>query len=81
MKNILSPLHLIFIVLGAAGGFGYYYFIGCSTGSCPLKSNPWIMTGYGALVGYLITMPEIKGSSGWRNIGKKKVEKYGAVSG
>jgi hypothetical protein len=54
MKNILSPLHLIFIVLGAAGGFGYYYFIGCSTGSCPLKSNPWIMTGYGALVGYLI---------------------------
>ena len=54
MKNIFSPLHITFIVLGAAGGFGYYYFIGCSTGSCPLKSNPWIMTGYGALVGYLV---------------------------
>lgn len=53
MKRILKPLFFILIALGIAGGFGYYYFIGCATGSCPLKSNPWIMMGYGGLIGYL----------------------------
>ena len=29
-------------VLGGGGlGFLYYRFIGCSTGTCPLTSNPW----------------------------------------
>ena len=36
---------------GAAGGYAYYYFIGCVSGSCPITSNPYISTGYGALVG------------------------------
>jgi hypothetical protein len=53
MKKIFTPLHIITIAIGIAGGFAYYYFIGCSTGSCPLKSNPWIMMGYGGLLGYL----------------------------
>ena len=39
------------IILGAAGGYLYYSFIGCVSGTCPITSNPWLSTGYGALVG------------------------------
>jgi hypothetical protein len=38
---------------GAAAGFAYYYFIGCVSGTCPITSNPYISTGYGAVVGLL----------------------------
>ncbi len=41
-------------VLGAAGGFAYYYFVGCASGTCPITSNPLISTAYGALVGLLL---------------------------
>jgi len=44
------------IALGAVLGYGYYYFIGCSSGVCPLTSNPWISTGYGALIGFVFTI-------------------------
>lgn len=47
-------LKIIGALLGAAGGFAYYYFVGCSTGTCPIKSNPYTMTAYGALMGYLL---------------------------
>ncbi len=39
------------IVLGAAAGYAYYRVIGCKSGVCPITSNPWISTIYGALVG------------------------------
>lgn len=42
-----------FIAAGALGGFAYYYFIGCSSGSCPITSNPWISTAYGGLIGFI----------------------------
>jgi hypothetical protein len=46
------------IVIGVVGGgllgFANYRFIGCSTGACPLTSNPWISTLYGMLIGGLI---------------------------
>lgn len=42
------------ILIGGASGFAYYYFVGCATGACPLKSNPYLMTAYGALLGYLV---------------------------
>jgi hypothetical protein len=38
---------------GAAAGFAYYHFIGCVSGTCPITSNPYISTGYGAVVGFL----------------------------
>jgi hypothetical protein len=41
--------------LGAAAGFAYYYFVGCTTGSCPITSSPVLMTAYGALVGVVLT--------------------------
>ena len=42
-------------ILGAGLGFAFYKFVGCSTGTCPLTSNPLITTLYGAVVGGLIT--------------------------
>ena len=40
-------------VIGGALGFAYYKFVGCSTGACPLTSNPWISTVYGMVLGAL----------------------------
>lgn len=53
MKKYFTPITIATIALGVIGGWAYYYFVGCSTGSCPLKSNPWTMMGYGGLIGYL----------------------------
>jgi hypothetical protein len=43
----------LFIFIGALLGFGFYYFIGCRSGSCPISGNPFLSTGYGALMGFL----------------------------
>lgn len=43
------------VLLGSAGGFAYYYFIGCASGTCPITSSPYISTGYGALIGVILT--------------------------
>lgn len=45
---------IIGLVLGGVAGFIYYYKVGCTTGTCPIKSNPWLMTLWGAIMGYLI---------------------------
>ncbi|HRZ41974.1 MAG TPA: DUF6132 family protein [Bacteroidales bacterium] len=50
----MHPGAIIGIVLGAVGGYLYYYFIGCRSGSCPINSNPWISTLWGLLIGYLL---------------------------
>ncbi len=55
-------------VAGAAVGYAYYFWIGCVSGSCPITSNPWISTGYGALLGFLI-------SPGLHDLIKNKKEK------
>ncbi len=41
-------------VVGGGLGFAYYKFVGCSSGTCPLTSNPIISTIYGLVVGALI---------------------------
>ncbi|MDM7926711.1 MAG: DUF6132 family protein [bacterium] len=46
---------LIGIAVGAAAGYAYYRFIGCSTGACPLTSHPVRSTIYGAVMGALIS--------------------------
>lgn len=40
--------------MGAIGGFAYYYFIGCSSGTCAITSKPLNSALYGALVGGLL---------------------------
>lgn len=41
-------------LIGGAIGFGYYRLVGCSTGACPLTSNPWITMIYGSVMGALV---------------------------
>lgn len=48
------------IIGGAALGYAYYYFIGCSSGSCPITSNPYVSTLYGAMVGLIMAIPSKK---------------------
>ncbi len=39
------------VLLGTAGGFLYYNFVGCVTGSCAITSNPYSSMIFGALIG------------------------------
>lgn len=44
------------VVIGAGLGFAYYKFVGCSSGACPITSNPYISSLYGALIGGMLSM-------------------------
>lgn len=50
------------VFIGALLGYAYYYFIGCNTGSCPITSNPYTTTAYGALIGAIWSFPTKKKS-------------------
>ncbi|MFO0726244.1 MAG: DUF6132 family protein [Myxococcota bacterium] len=43
---------LLFMLVGAGAGLGYQHFIGCRSGTCPITSNPYVSTLYGAVMGY-----------------------------
>ena len=45
----------LFTLGGALAGLAYYYFIGCSSGSCPITSNPLGSMLYMGLIGWLIS--------------------------
>ena len=45
---------LIGILAGAIGGYLYYYFIGCASGTCAVTSSPVNSTLYGAMMGGLL---------------------------
>jgi hypothetical protein len=42
------------VVIGGGLGFAYYKLVGCSSGTCPLTSNPIISTIYGSVFGALV---------------------------
>ncbi|MDD6211257.1 MAG: DUF6132 family protein [Bacteroidales bacterium] len=42
------------VLTGALGGFLYWYFIGCSSGSCPITSSPVNSALWGAVLGGLL---------------------------
>lgn len=44
---------IIFSFIGAAGGFLYWKFIGCQSGTCPIKSVWYLSTLWGLALGYL----------------------------
>ncbi|HKI79778.1 MAG TPA: DUF6132 family protein [Ignavibacteriaceae bacterium] len=50
-KLIILSKIIIPVFLGAIAGYSYYYYIGCVSGTCPITSNPYISTAYGAVVG------------------------------
>jgi len=45
---------IIGLLLGALGGYLYYHFIGCVSGTCAITSKPLNSTLYGALMGGLL---------------------------
>lgn len=62
-KNLLT---IAGIILGALGGYLYFYYIGCYSGTCPITSRPINSTLYGAVTGGLllnIFQKEKKGST------------------
>ena len=47
-------LTFIGVAVGAIAGYAYYYFVGCSSGTCPITSHPFNSTAYGAIMGALL---------------------------
>ena len=41
-------------VAGAVGGFLYWKFVGCLSGTCVIKSNWYLMIPWGMVLGYLL---------------------------
>jgi len=56
MKDYLRK-HLIIVIAtiaGGVGGFLYWKFIGCQSGTCPIKSVWYLSTLWGLVMGYLV---------------------------
>jgi len=56
LKRIIQSnrIQIIFLLAGAVGGFLYWQFVGCSSGTCAIKSVWYWTTLWGAAMGYLI---------------------------
>jgi membrane protein DedA with SNARE-associated domain len=42
------------VIIGGVLGYAYWYYIGCTSGTCALKSVWYYNTGFGLLSGYVI---------------------------
>lgn len=47
-------LKILLTLMGALGGFLYWKFVGCKSGTCPIKSVWYLTTLWGAVLGYLL---------------------------
>lgn len=56
MKNFLTKhrFRIFFTLLGALAGVLYWKFVGCASGTCPITSHWYTMSGYGVIMGYLV---------------------------
>jgi len=56
IKKIIQTkrIQIIFLLIGAVGGFLYWRFVGCTSGTCAIKSVWYWTTLWGAAVGYLV---------------------------
>ena len=53
--KLTSILRVIALPLvGSAGGWLYYRYMGCATGTCAVTSSPWLSTGFGYILGSLL---------------------------
>ena len=52
MRKYLPEIAGTFI--GAVGGFLYWKFVGCLSGTCAIKSNWYLMIPWGMVLGYLL---------------------------
>jgi hypothetical protein len=49
-----NRLTIVGTIVGAVGGYAYYFFVGCANGSCAVTSSPINSTLYGILMGGLL---------------------------
>ncbi|MEJ5994499.1 DUF6132 family protein [Pedobacter sp. Du54] len=56
MKNYIKnkSFAIIGLLMGALGGYLYWKFIGCNTGTCAITASPINSTIYGAFMGTVI---------------------------
>ncbi len=54
IKSHFSIFSIIGIVIGVVGGYIYYLKVGCTSGSCPITSNPFMSMLWGGIIGYLL---------------------------
>lgn len=52
LSGILRAIALPLV--GSAGGWLYYRYVGCATGTCAVTSSPWLSTGFGCVLGSLL---------------------------
>ncbi|MDC1067740.1 hypothetical protein OAQ99_01125 [Candidatus Kapabacteria bacterium] len=57
MKKYIKLATLI--LLGVVSGYTYYTFWGCDSG-CAIKSNPYTISFYGGMIGFIIGFPSSK---------------------
>lgn len=44
----------LYVLGGGVIGYAYHRVVGCRSGVCPITANPWVATGYGALMGLML---------------------------
>ena len=50
------------IAIGSTAGFLYYHYVGCSSGSCAITSNPYMSVIWGGMMGlFLVNSPCSRG--------------------
>jgi H+/Cl- antiporter ClcA len=58
-KTVRPPKYWLYILVGTAvgvlAGYAYFYFIGCRSGACALRANPYYNMLLGGLLGYIVT--------------------------
>ncbi|MDD2305946.1 MAG: DUF6132 family protein [Prolixibacteraceae bacterium] len=54
MKSKVFRYKLLITIICAIGGFLYWKYIGCASGTCPIKSVWYLMTLWGTAMGYLL---------------------------
>lgn len=55
-KDLITKHWLVItgVAIGALAGYLYWRLVGCSTGTCPITSSPFMSTLWGAIMGGLI---------------------------
>ena len=51
-KNLIIKIAII--IAGIIGGYLYWYYIGCLSGTCPINSKWYWSSLYGGVLGFLI---------------------------
>lgn len=64
-KSKFLKFKIGFALLGAIGGFLYWKFVGCTSGTCPIRSVWYYSTLWGTAIGYLTG--DLLGSFIWKN--------------